>query len=71
MVKRLCAPHAGGKVSLPDQGTEISWAAGCGQKKQALKKKKKEQVRNSVDKWDPSVFQLLLLQNSAVLMADN
>ena len=40
-------------------------------KRNKLKKKKKEQVRNSVDKWDPSVFQLLLLQNSAVLMADN
>ena len=31
-------------------------------------KKKKEQIRNSGDKWDPSVFQQLLLQNSAVLI---
>ena len=29
---------------------------------------KKEQIRNSGDKWDPSEFQLLLLQNSAVLI---
>ena len=28
----------------------------------------KEQIRNSGDKWDPSEFQLLLLQNSAVLI---
>ena len=29
------APHAGGKVSLPDEETEIPCAAGCGQKEQA------------------------------------
>ena len=34
------------------------------------RKKKKEQIRNRGNKWDPSVFQLLLLQNTAVLMAD-